>query len=230
MKRCKYQKWGQGTFLAVQWLRLPASTTGVMGSIPDHGTRIPHASNPSINQSIDANVRACSLSHVRLFATPWTVAHQGPLSVESSRQEYWSGLQILIYIVVVQSLSRVWVFETSWTQLQHASPPRLLLSPSLNLLKPMCIESVMLASHLILCCNSFRWTVKGFSHTYTCFHSPPSSSLIQAAIGNWAEFPELYNRSSLVIHLKYSSVYMSIPNSLTIPPPNLPPGNHKFIL
>jgi len=44
MKRCKYQKWGQGTFLAVQWLRLPASTTGVMGSIPDHGTRIPHAS------------------------------------------------------------------------------------------------------------------------------------------------------------------------------------------
>ena len=28
----------------VQWLRLPASTTGVMGSIPDQGTRIPHAS------------------------------------------------------------------------------------------------------------------------------------------------------------------------------------------
>ena len=33
-----------------------------------------------------------SLSHVRLFATPWTVAHQVPLSVEFSRQEYWSGL------------------------------------------------------------------------------------------------------------------------------------------
>ena len=28
----------------------------------------------------------------RFFATPWTVAHQAPLSVESSRQEYWSGL------------------------------------------------------------------------------------------------------------------------------------------
>ena len=25
-------------------------------------------------------------------ATPWTVAHQAPLSVEFSRQEYWSGL------------------------------------------------------------------------------------------------------------------------------------------
>ena len=32
------------------------------------------------------------LSHVRLFATPWTVAHQAPLSMEFSRQEYWSGL------------------------------------------------------------------------------------------------------------------------------------------
>ena len=33
-----------------------------------------------------------SLSHVRLFATPWTVAYQAPQSMEFSRQEYWSGL------------------------------------------------------------------------------------------------------------------------------------------
>ena len=26
------------------------------------------------------------------FATPWTVAHQAPLSMEFSRQEYWNGL------------------------------------------------------------------------------------------------------------------------------------------
>ena len=32
------------------------------------------------------------LSRVRLFATPWTVAHQVPPSMEFSRQEYWSGL------------------------------------------------------------------------------------------------------------------------------------------
>ena len=31
-------------------------------------------------------------SRVRLFATPWTVAHQAPLSMKFSRQEYWSGL------------------------------------------------------------------------------------------------------------------------------------------
>ena len=33
-----------------------------------------------------------SLSRVRLFATPWTAAHQAPLSMGFARQEYWSGL------------------------------------------------------------------------------------------------------------------------------------------
>ena len=33
-----------------------------------------------------------SLSRVRLFATPWTVAYQAPPSVGFSRQGYWSGL------------------------------------------------------------------------------------------------------------------------------------------
>ena len=32
------------------------------------------------------------LSRVLLFATPWTVAYQAPLSMGFSRQEYWSGL------------------------------------------------------------------------------------------------------------------------------------------
>ena len=31
-------------------------------------------------------------SHVSLFATPWTVAHQAPVSMGLSQQEYWSGL------------------------------------------------------------------------------------------------------------------------------------------
>ena len=37
-------------------------------------------------------VKVKSLSHVQLFATPWTVAYQAPPSMELSRQEYWSGL------------------------------------------------------------------------------------------------------------------------------------------
>ena len=40
-------------------------------------------------------VCVCVLSHfscVQLFVTAWTVAHQSPLSMKFSRQEYWSGL------------------------------------------------------------------------------------------------------------------------------------------
>ena len=37
-------------------------------------------------------LQAQLLHLVRLFVTPWTVAHQAPLSVGLSRQEYWSRL------------------------------------------------------------------------------------------------------------------------------------------
>ena len=36
-----------------------------------------------------------ALGHVRLFATPWTVAHQAPLSMRFPRQEYCSGVPFL---------------------------------------------------------------------------------------------------------------------------------------
>ena len=47
--------------------------------------------------SFNASLRTCvcmlsRFSHVRLFATSWTVALQAPLSVGFSRQEHWSGL------------------------------------------------------------------------------------------------------------------------------------------
>ena len=34
----------------------------------------------------------CVLSHVWLFATPWTIAHQVPLSIKFSRKEYTEEL------------------------------------------------------------------------------------------------------------------------------------------
>ena len=37
-------------------------------------------------------VKVKLLSRVRLFVTPWIVARQAPLSMEFSRQEYWSGM------------------------------------------------------------------------------------------------------------------------------------------
>ena len=37
-------------------------------------------------------VKVKSISRIRLFATPWTIAYQAPLSMGFSRQEHWSGL------------------------------------------------------------------------------------------------------------------------------------------
>ena len=42
-----------------------------------------------------ALVRARMLSRVQLFAPSWTVAHQAPLPMGFSRQEYWNGLPFL---------------------------------------------------------------------------------------------------------------------------------------
>ena len=46
---------------------------------------------PGKPSTLDAGVLS-HLSHVQLFVTPWTVAHQVTLSMDFSRQEYWSGL------------------------------------------------------------------------------------------------------------------------------------------
>ena len=57
--------------------------------------------HPSLPVSLfsSGQILCCAvLSHfscVRLFATPWAVARQAPLSVGFSRQEYWSGLPYL---------------------------------------------------------------------------------------------------------------------------------------
>ena len=39
-------------------------------------------------------VKVKTLSRIRLFATPWTAAHQAPPSMGPSRQEYWSGVPL----------------------------------------------------------------------------------------------------------------------------------------
>ena len=41
---------------------------------------------------VEVALSVCTLSCVQLFVTPWTVACQAPLSMEFSRQEYWSRL------------------------------------------------------------------------------------------------------------------------------------------
>ena len=73
------------TEMGPPWKRVPKE----MG--PQEEQRLPNLMNHRQLQAL----LACVLSHfscVRLFATPWTVAHQAPLSMGFSRQEYRSGL------------------------------------------------------------------------------------------------------------------------------------------
>ena len=56
-----------------------------------------HQEHLSILRSAESqpSFQACvqsRFSHVQFFVTPWTVAHQAPLCMRVSRQEYWSGL------------------------------------------------------------------------------------------------------------------------------------------
>ena len=55
---------------------------------------------------------------------------------------------IFVYAVVAQSLSHVWLFETSWTAARQAS---LSITNSWSILKLMSIVSVMPYNHFILC-------------------------------------------------------------------------------
>ena len=115
---------------------------------------------------------ACMLicfSCVRLFVTPWTAAHQAPLSIAFPRQEYWSGCCFLLQgnlpdpgiepmspeapalqadsFSSVQSLSRVQLFATPWTAARQAS---LFIINCQSLLKLISIQSVVSSNHLIL--------------------------------------------------------------------------------
>ena len=74
-------------------------------------------------------------SFVQLFATPWTVAQQSPLSMGYSRQEYWSGLSYpspedlpdtgLNPFLMSHALAS-WFFTTSATcEVQHKCIPRI---------------------------------------------------------------------------------------------------------
>ena len=65
-----------------------------------------------------------------------------------------NGYNIYIVLVVVQLLSRVWLFVIPWTAAHQAF---LSITNSRSLLKLMSIESVMPSNHLILCFPVSSW-------------------------------------------------------------------------
>ena len=49
-----------------------------------------------------------------LFAVPWTVSRQAPLSMEFSRQEYWSGLLVPIFLTQRSNLHFLKLLQCRW--------------------------------------------------------------------------------------------------------------------
>ena len=80
-------------------------------------------------------VKVKSLSRVRLFATPWTAAHQAPLSMGFSRQEYWSGVPLpfpiplaQLWVITLINFDMVWL---PWLAIQILA--KYLITSSLNI-------------------------------------------------------------------------------------------------
>ena len=56
------------------------------------GRRLKQKKLQTANIDTDINSKLTSKVRVQLLVAQWTVAHQAPLYMEFSRQEYWSGL------------------------------------------------------------------------------------------------------------------------------------------
>ena len=86
--------------IPMRYLIVPTSRTSLaqflQKNIPSSPTRIQVKESPTCQVGRGWKSYTCvcvkSLSHVQLFVTLWTVAHQAPLSIGFFRQEYWSGL------------------------------------------------------------------------------------------------------------------------------------------
>ena len=75
----------------------PAGFPTLGFSRQEHWSGLPSPSPMHESEKWKWKVEVKSLSHVQLLATSWTAAHQAPLPMGFSRQEYWSGCHCLLF-------------------------------------------------------------------------------------------------------------------------------------
>ena len=131
------------------------------------------------------------LSHVRLFATPWTIAYQAPPSMGFSRQEYWIGVPLpspgdLPYPGIKPGFPALWADALS-------SEPQ-------SLLKFMSIELVMLYNQLILCHSLLLLplifpSIRVFSNESAVYIRWPKYWSFSFSISPFSEYSELISFS-----------------------------------
>ena len=80
---------------AVLWLVRPVLLICLLEHMDREWCSVPQKEKWILDGHVTPVWRKCQLlSHVILFASPWTIAHQIPLSMGFPRQECWSGLPL----------------------------------------------------------------------------------------------------------------------------------------
>ena len=98
MKFSRQEYWSELSFPTTGDLLHPGMNLGLLNWQVD-SLPLSHLRSPSLSRNC-SNLNSYhqyissvqSLSHVQLFATPWTITCQALLFMKFSRQEYWSGL------------------------------------------------------------------------------------------------------------------------------------------
>ena len=105
--------------------------TGKPGMLQSMGSqRVGHDWVAELNWTMEYVLCRAVLSHLWLFVTPWAVALQAPLSMEFSRQEYWSGLpfppagnlpnaEVKLTSLVSSALSRWILYQLCRRNIEH---------------------------------------------------------------------------------------------------------------
>ena len=143
-------------------------------------------------------------SSILAWRIPWTEELNGLQSMGLQRighnQSQSNWVHMHVPVVVIHSLSRVWLFVTPRTAARQTS---LSFTISWNFLKLMSIESVMPSNHLILCCplllsSLFPSIRVFFSESAVCIRWPkywsfsfsisPSNELSELIVGHCVSF------------------------------------------
>ena len=164
----------------------------------------------------------------------------------SSDSTSWGSLPWLpshpSYIAVVQSLSRIWLFESPWTAARQVS---LSFTISQSLLKLMAIESVTLPNHLILCCpllllSSIFPSIRVFSNesalhirwskyrSFSICHSNEYSGLISFRIDCFDLLVQRTLKSLLQHNAKASVLWCSVFFTVQLSHPYMTTGKASF--
>ena len=131
-----------------------------------------------INISLCASVLSC-FSCVWLFVTLWTVAHQAPLSIGFSRQEYWGGLPFLLQ-------------GPSWPRIEPASP----MSPAFAV--RFFTANTTWESHLV---TLVRHKQRYWANCIPWLWSNNSHASCQVTLGRTFFIKEQYDGFQLLLHL-----------------------------